>query len=51
MNASLHVQTTGEGPDLIMLHGWGMHAGVWYMVTARLASNYRIRSETSRLHL
>lgn len=44
MNASLHVQTTGEGPDLIMLHGWGMHAGVWYMVTARLASNYRIHS-------
>lgn len=42
MNAALHIQTTGEGPDLVMLHGWGMHAGVWQMISASLASMFRV---------
>jgi len=44
MNAALHIQTTGEGPDLVMLHGWGMHAGVWQMIRATLASNFRVHT-------
>lgn len=44
MSAALHVQTTGEGADLVMLHGWGMHAGVWLMVRARLASNFCVHT-------
>lgn len=28
MNA-LHVQTTGEGPPLVLLHGWAMHGGIF----------------------
>jgi pimeloyl-[acyl-carrier protein] methyl ester esterase len=44
MSAALHIQTTGEGPDLVMLHGWGMHAGVWQMVSATLASSFRVHT-------
>lgn len=28
MNA-LHVETTGEGPPLVLLHGWAMHGGIF----------------------
>jgi len=44
MNAALHIQTIGEGPDLVMLHGWGMHAGVWQTIRARLASKFRVHT-------
>ena len=39
---SLHVETLGEGSDLVMLHGWGMHAGIWQPVKNQLAENYRL---------
>ena len=26
---SLHVETFGSGPDLVLLHGWGLHGGAW----------------------
>ncbi len=44
MNVALHVHTTGKGPDLVMLHGWGMHAGVWQMVITALESNFRVHT-------
>jgi pimeloyl-[acyl-carrier protein] methyl ester esterase len=44
MSAALHINTTGKGPDLVMLHGWGMHAGVWRMVSTALAGNFRVHT-------
>lgn len=44
MSAALHIHTTGKGPDLVMLHGWGMHAGVWRMVSTALADNFRVHT-------
>jgi len=44
MSAALHIQTTGKGPDLVMLHGWGMHSGVWQMISAALAGNFRVHT-------
>jgi pimeloyl-[acyl-carrier protein] methyl ester esterase len=38
----LYVQTLGHGPDLVLLHGWGMHAGVWEDVVEALLDDYRI---------
>jgi len=38
----LHVETTGEGPDLVMLHGWGMHSGVWQTVAEELVGSFRL---------
>ncbi len=38
----LHVETTGNGPDLVMLHGWAMHSGIWNSVAQRLAQRFRL---------
>lgn len=32
----------GEGPALVMLHGWGLHAGVWTELAAHLAQRFRV---------
>ncbi len=29
MNAPLHVEIRGRGPDLVLLHGWALHGGMW----------------------
>lgn len=42
MSAVLHVASSGEGPDLVMLHGWGMNAEVWQPVSIALAKQFRI---------
>ncbi len=41
MNA-LHHQTLGHGPDVVLLHGWGMHSGIWDDVIAALLDHYRV---------
>ncbi len=38
----LHVEQAGAGPDLVLLHGWGMNAGVWQPVLDRLAVRHRV---------
>lgn len=38
----LHVETTGQGEDLVLLHGWGFHAGVWQALLPSLAHKFRI---------
>ena len=25
----LYTQTSGDGPDLVLVHGWGLHGGIW----------------------
>ena len=39
---SLWKQTAGQGPDLVLLHGWAMNAGVWRSVLPALAEHYRV---------
>lgn len=31
-----------EGPDLVLLHGWGLHSGVWEATAAQLAQRFRV---------
>jgi pimeloyl-[acyl-carrier protein] methyl ester esterase len=39
---TLYKNTIGEGPDLVMLHGWAMHGGIWEPVVNALAKHYRL---------
>ena len=36
------IRVAGDGPDLVMLHGWGMHRGVWGETASALARRYRL---------
>ncbi len=38
----LHVEIEGAGPDLVLLHGWGLNAGIWDGVAAELALSHRL---------
>ena len=29
MSARLHVEIRGDGPDIVLLHGWALHGGMW----------------------
>jgi pimeloyl-[acyl-carrier protein] methyl ester esterase len=40
----LHVDRTGAGPDLVLLHGWGLHSGVWDDVLPDLARRFRVHA-------
>lgn len=37
----LFTQTTGEGPDVVLLHGWGMNGDVWEGILPALSKHYR----------
>lgn len=39
---SLAVQHMGQGPELVMLHGWGMNSAVWSGFAERLSQRYRL---------
>lgn len=39
---SVHVEVVGRGPELALIHGWGMHGGVWDGVRAALALHFRL---------
>lgn len=41
---SLHVETVGSGAPLVLLHGWGMHGGVWSDVAQQLAADFQVHS-------
>jgi pimeloyl-[acyl-carrier protein] methyl ester esterase len=38
----LKIITSGQGPDLVLLHGWAMHSGIWGGLASSLSSEYRV---------
>jgi len=38
----LHARTRGSGPALVLLHGWGLHSGIWAMLAPELARNFSV---------
>ena len=41
---SLHVEVSGSGQPLVMLHGWGMHGGIWRELAAQLAQEFEVHN-------
>ena len=39
---TLHVEVSGDGPDVVLLHGWAMHGGVFAPLVARLQDRCRV---------
>ena len=38
----LHARTRGSGPALVLLHGWGLHSGIWATLAPELARNFSV---------
>jgi pimeloyl-[acyl-carrier protein] methyl ester esterase len=41
---NLHVETQGQGEPMVMLHGWGMHGGLWGDTAMQLAQDFEVHS-------
>jgi len=44
MNNSLHVEVAGQGPPLVLLHGWALHSGLWGRLPTSLARRHRVHA-------
>lgn len=40
--ANLYIESTGTGPNLVLLHGWGMHGAVWQPLVKRLSKVFTL---------
>jgi pimeloyl-[acyl-carrier protein] methyl ester esterase len=40
----MHIETTGRGPDLVLLHGWAMHAGIFAPLLPALTQRYTVHA-------
>ncbi|MBY0475902.1 MAG: pimeloyl-ACP methyl ester esterase BioH [Nitrosomonas sp.] len=38
----LHIESMGHGSDLVLLHGWAMHSGIWSGVRDQLTQQFRL---------
>lgn len=38
----LYSEVHGRGPDVVMVHGWGMHTGLWRDLAVQLGERYRV---------
>jgi len=38
----LHVEVQGAGPDVVLVHGWGLHGGIWDRVAEHLSTAHRV---------
>ncbi len=41
-DSSLYTRSRGEGPELVLVHGWGLNGDVWEESAAELAQRFRV---------
>lgn len=39
---TLHIEISGQGPNLILLHGWAMHSGIFAPLLPSLGQHFRV---------
>ena len=39
---TVYTRTTGSGPDLVLIHGWGLHGGIWDEFVPLLETDFRV---------
>ena len=39
---ALHIEVTGRGPPIVLLHGWGLHGGVFAPLVERLSDRFTL---------
>ena len=39
---TLYTETAGNGPDLVLIHGWGLHSGIWDGFAPLLEAGFRV---------
>jgi pimeloyl-[acyl-carrier protein] methyl ester esterase len=39
---NLYLESYGEGAPLLLIHGWGMHGGIWGDAVSQLARHFRV---------
>ncbi len=42
MTSDLHIEVSGDGPPVVLLHGWGLHGGVFAPLVDRLADHFTL---------
>lgn len=40
--SAVHVEVTGQGEPLVLIHGWGMHGGVWQPIVDKLQTYFTL---------
>ncbi|MGE0080714.1 MAG: pimeloyl-ACP methyl ester esterase BioH [Thiohalomonadaceae bacterium] len=39
---TIHIDITGNGPPVVLIHGWGLHGGVWARTAQALAGSHEV---------
>lgn len=42
LTTPLFWQASGQGPDLVLIHGWGMNGAVWQQTAEQLSKHFRV---------
>ena len=38
----MHIKKIGQGKDLVLIHGWGMHSGIWAPIIDKFSNQYTL---------
>jgi pimeloyl-[acyl-carrier protein] methyl ester esterase len=38
----MHIKKIGQGKDLVLIHGWGMHSGIWEPIIKKFSNQYTL---------
>ena len=39
---TIYIEEQGQGPAMVLVHGWGLHGGIWGDLPTRLAQHHRV---------